>query len=309
MTDPFGFLNLDKPLGMTSHDVVNRVRRIYATRQIGHAGTLDPLATGVLIVCVGAATRLSDTVMHQTKRYRALVQFGSATDTYDAEGAVTLRGDPTVTAALTPDAVTTALAAFSGDIMQVPPAYSAIKIDGRKLYDRARAGETVIAPPRAVTIHAIELIGWEASDPAAPRATIEITCGAGTYIRSIAYDLGVVLETGAHLAGLIRTASGAFTLDNAVSLDALTADPHPTRHVITPAAALIGFTSVILDSSAIASIRQGKAIAAEFVFPPDVPVFAYDADRHLIAVVEARADGRLHPSKVFPAYLDSPDES
>jgi tRNA pseudouridine55 synthase len=182
-----GFLNIDKPIGMTSHDVVAKIRR--RARQlaghdikVGHAGTLDPLASGVLVVCLGSAARLSDQVMHTTKRYRATVHFGVTTETDDAEGAVTaafpLHG-------VDDEAIRRALNRFIGEIDQIPPMYSAIKQGGRKLYDLARAGKTVERAPRRVRIDALALLDWQP-----PTAVLDVVCSSGTYIRSLARDLG-----------------------------------------------------------------------------------------------------------------------
>ncbi|NDJ61826.1 MAG: tRNA pseudouridine(55) synthase TruB, partial [Chloroflexi bacterium] len=198
----FGFLNIDKPLGWTSHDVVAKLRRGLQIKKIGHAGTLDPLATGVLVICLGAATRLSEYVMDTTKRYRAVVHLGVTTDTYDAEGEITAQRPSDH---LSEADVRDALGAFVGALEQVPPMYSAIKQGGRKLYDLARAGEVVERPPRPVHIHALEVVAWQP-----PQVTLDVTCSPGTYIRSLAYDLGAALGVGAHLAGLMRTASGSF---------------------------------------------------------------------------------------------------
>ncbi len=219
MTTPFsGFLNINKPQGITSHDVVAQIRRGLKQRglgavKVGHAGTLDPMATGVLILCLGAATRLSDDVMHGEKQYRATLKFGETTDTYDAEGQTLITRDAS---ALTRDQIDAALPAFTGDILQVPPMYSAIKQGGKKLYDLARQGQTVEREPRTVTIRALEIVSWDS-----PSFILDVTCSAGTYIRSLAYDLGEALNVGAHLTGLIRTRSGAFALDHAFTLEDL----------------------------------------------------------------------------------------
>lgn len=255
-------------------------------KKIGHAGTLDPLATGVLILCVGAATRLSDYVMHGTKRYRARVKLGETTTTYDAEGdIVQVRDASRVTRA----DVEAALGAFVGEIDQIPPMYSAIKQGGRKLYDLARAGETVEREPRKVRIDAITLSDW-----AAPELVLDVTCGAGTYIRSLAYDLGEALGVGAHLTGLVRTASGRFMLENAVPLDRLLINP--AAYLVAPFAALQDFPALVLDAADAAEIAHGRSIlgAAE----DGTVIMAYDAGDRLIAVLEAE-DGRLKPQKVF----------
>lgn len=248
-----GFLNVDKPLGMTSHDVVAAVRRGLRVKKAGHAGTLDPLASGVLVVCVGAATRLSEYVMASDKRYRARVCLGVETETYDAEGAVTAARDAShVTRALFEQA----LGPLRGEIAQTPPMYSAVKQGGRRLYALARAGQTVERAARPVRIEALDVVDW-----APPLVTLEVVCSAGTYIRSLAHDLGAALGTGAHLAALVRLASGAFTLEDAVPLDALLADPEWTRRLAAPGAALAGWPVVALDAEALWRVAHGQALA------------------------------------------------
>ncbi len=266
--------------------MVARVRRASGEKKVGHAGTLDPLATGVLILCMGPATRLSDYVMHGTKRYRARVRLGATTTTYDAEGDIVATRDAS---AVTRADVEAALGAFVGNIEQIPPMYSAIKQGGRKLYDLARAGETVERAPRSVRIDAITLAEW-----LPPECTLDVTCSAGTYIRSLAFDLGEALGVGAHLAGLVRTASGRFTLENAVPLDTLLSDP--AAYLVAPSAALQDYPSLVIDVAAEAELRFGRAIVGEA--PDGAAVMAYDAVGRLVAVLEG-AGGRLKPQKVF----------
>ncbi len=289
MSDPSGFLNIDKPLGMTSHDVVARVRRALQIRKVGHAGTLDPLATGVLIVCVGAATRLSEYVMNSTKRYQARVHLGLETETYDAEGAVVADKDASH---LTQADVERALAAFLGPIDQLPPIYSAIKQGGRKLYQIARAGKTAELQPRRVTIHALDVIEWQP-----PFVSIAVTCSAGTYIRSLAHDLGAALDVGGSLNGLIRTASGRFTLSDAVPLDRLLADTDWPRHLVTPQTALTDWPRIRPDAERVAAIEHGRAIpAAEAV--DGTLALAIRPDESLVAVLKSFG-GLWVPEKVF----------
>src|SRR5690349_19143686 len=226
MTEPFGFLNIHKAQGMTSHDVVAKVRRGLKIKKVGHAGTLDPMATGVLVVCLGGATRLSEYVMQSTKRYRARVYLGATTDTYDAEGEVQLRRD---SSHITCADIESALAPFLGDIQQIPPMYSAIKQGGRKLYDLARAGDIVEREPRAVRIDSLEIIDWSP-----PEFTLDVTCSAGTYIRSLAYDLGEILGVGAHLSGLIRLASGRFKIEESQTLDGLLTAENWSQFIVSP---------------------------------------------------------------------------
>lgn len=284
-----GFLNIDKPLGMTSHDVVAQVRRGLKIRRVGHAGTLDPLATGVLVVCVGSATRLSEYAMASTKQYRARVRFGVVTTTYDAEGEIVRTADA---AHVTRDAVAAALPQFTGELMQLPPMYSAIKQGGRKLYELARAGEEVERQPRAVRIDALSLVDWQP-----PECTLDVTCSAGTYIRSLAYDLGEVLGVGAHLSGLTRTASGHFTLPDAVQLDGLFAADRWPAVLLPPDTPLQDWEAVHLDERSAHDILQGRSVAGA-QHPDGTLARGYDAQGRLLAVLLAEG-GKWRPHKVF----------
>ncbi len=298
---------------MTSHDVVAEVRRASRIKKVGHAGTLDPLATGVLILCVGGATRLSDYIMHGTKRYRATIRLGATTSTYDAEGEIVLLRDASRVARADVERI---LPSFLGEIEQIPPMYSAIKQGGRKLYDLAREGKTVEREARKVRIDSITVSQWDVAETGDTREQsvadsqalsdisnrrsgsefeAEIVCSAGTYIRSLAYDMGEALGVGAHLTGLIRTGSGVFTLENAVPLDTLLTDP--AKHLIAPFEALKDYPALVLDAAAEAEIVQGRSIDGGS-FTQEAVVMAYDAQKRLIAVLEAE-DGRLKPRKVF----------
>ena len=207
----FGFVNVYKPVGMTSHDVVAKLRKITGIKQVGHTGTLDPFAEGVLPVCIGKATRLIE-FLADDKEYLATVQFGKSTDTYDKDGSVIFSSDKKVTE----DDVKEALKFFEGEISQVPPIYSAIKVNGKKLYEYARSGKEVEIQPRRVVIENIELKSF---DKELQQAQILIKCSKGTYIRSIANDLGENLGCGAHLIRLIRTQAGKFRVENSVNLE------------------------------------------------------------------------------------------
>lgn len=209
--DLFGFLNIYKPVGMTSHDVVAVLRRITKIKQIGHTGTLDPFAQGVLPVCIGKSTRLIE-YLPDDKEYIATVQFGSATTTYDVEGEVTFTSDKKISA------IDIDLKPFEGEIEQFPPIYSAIKVNGKKLYEYAREGKEVEIKPRNVTIEKIELKNFNEQTQ---QAEILIKCSKGTYIRSIAHDLGQNLGVGAHLIKLVRTQAGKFRVENSVQLDGI----------------------------------------------------------------------------------------
>lgn len=213
----FGFLNVYKPRGMTSHDVVGVMRKLTGIRQIGHTGTLDPFAEGVLPICIGKATRLIE-YLSDDKEYLATIKFGADTSTYDLEGDVVEQFDTVVKK----DEVIKALKTFEGKISQMPPMYSAIKVNGKKLYEYARNGETVDVKPRDVIIYKIELKNFYESEQI---AEVLVKCSKGTYIRSIAYDLGKKMSTGAHLINLVRTQAGCFRIDESVKLDSLKENP------------------------------------------------------------------------------------
>jgi tRNA pseudouridine55 synthase len=286
----FGFLNIDKPLGITSHDVVAKIRRATKIKKVGHAGTLDPLATGVLVICIGAATRLSEYVMNSTKRYRATVFLGVVTDTYDAEGEIIRQTDASH---ISRDRVENSLQAFLGDIQQIPPIYSAIKQGGRKLYDVARSGETVELTSRPVRIEALKILEWSP-----PEFTLDVTCSAGTYIRSLAFDLGEALGTGAHLSGLTRMASGIFSLETALRLDDVLAAENWQEHLLSPRQALADWPVVELSDSDADHIRHGRSIDNSTLANEGLAMGFQGAE--LVTVLQA-ADGRWRPHKVFSA--------
>ena len=291
-----GFLNIDKPLQQTSHDVVAQVRRLTrreaGIKKVGHAGTLDPLASGVLVLCVGQATRLSEYAMSSTKQYRAQIALGVTTDTYDAEGTIVTERD---VSHITQADVEAVLPQFTGGIEQVPPMYSAIKQDGKKLYELARDGIDVERPPRPVTIHELSITAWDA-----PHVTIDVTCSSGTYIRSLAYDIGTVLGIGGHLAGLIRTRSGSFALADAIALDDLLAGGRGwQQHLIAPRHALQDWHSRALSDDEAQDIQHGRFITRTADDSADAYIMATMPDGHLLAVLENR-ETHWKPHKVFP---------
>ncbi|MFC2066294.1 tRNA pseudouridine(55) synthase TruB [Chloroflexota bacterium] len=208
-----GILNIDKPWGQTSFSIVAMVKRLSGERRVGHAGTLDPAATGVLPVCLGRGTRVIEFLVNATKTYRAQIELGVATDTYDASGEIIQEGDPS---GITREQLASALTAFRGSIQQVPPMYSAIKHHGRPLYELARAGIEIERKSRPVQVYRLELRDWQP-----PIATVEVECGKGTYIRSLAHDLGQSLGCGANLKSLVRSRCGLFDVKNAVSVPQL----------------------------------------------------------------------------------------
>jgi tRNA pseudouridine55 synthase len=274
-----GILNIDKPAGWTSHDVVGKVRRLLGQKSVGHAGTLDPLATGVLLVCAGQATRVSEYLMAGRKVYRATVQLGLTTDTCDIEGA------PIVTVPvpeLTHADLAQALGAFVGELVQIPPAFSAIKQAGVPAYRRARRGETVTLAARRVTIHQIELLAWQP-----PLVTLDVTCDPGVYIRSLARDLGAALGCGGALAGLRRLRSGRFGVEDAISLDALAEASQagqPDRCLHPLRAALYDLTPIIVDAEAAARLAHGQPIIGPAA-PATAERYALTAEGSVVAIL------------------------
>jgi tRNA pseudouridine55 synthase len=256
-----GILVLAKPTGPTSHDMVALIRRLSGTKRVGHGGTLDPFAAGVLPIFLGKATRVVEFHLGATKRYRATVCFGATSTTDDLEGELT----PVDTRAPTREALETVLPAFRGEIRQRPPVYSAIKVAGRRAYALARAGGAPDLASRLVTIHDLTLIDWDASDPARPIATLDVTCSAGTYIRAIARDLGESLGNGAYLGALTRTASGSFTLADALSVDvireAATAGEAALKALLRPVDdGLDMLPVVLLDAAEREAVTRGQFV-------------------------------------------------
>jgi tRNA pseudouridine55 synthase len=290
-----------KPVGPTSHDVVGLVRRLAATKRVGHGGTLDPFASGVLPVFLGRATRLVEYHLGDRKRYRATVCFGASSTTDDLEGALTPAAGP----APSRSSVEAALAGFRGPIEQRPPAYSAIKVAGRRAYALARAGETVELAARAVTIHAIEILAWDESTPGEPVAIVDVECSAGTYIRSLARDLGEAVGNAAYLGALTRTASGPFDLAAATDLDAIRAaaadGPAAVEALLLPIDAGLDLATVAVPDATLVAIARGQAIGVPAGTPalePDTPVRLVDATGRLVAI--ARLTGtKLAPDKVL----------
>jgi tRNA pseudouridine55 synthase len=253
-----GVLVVDKPIGLTSHDVVQIIRRGTGIRRAGHTGTLDPRASGVLVVLVGPAVRLSEYVSASDKRYQATIHLGSSTDTYDAEGRIT--GSSPVDN-ITEEKFDEALQKFVGEIEQVPPPYSAIKVKGRKAYEMAREGEEVDLEPRTIQVYSLDVLEW-----APPEAVIDVYCSSGTYVRSLAHDLGKALGCGAHLIGLRRTKSGRFTLRDAVPLRRLQEafDAGNWYKYLIPAAEALGdWPMVELNSEQVELVRHGHRVPAD----------------------------------------------
>lgn len=286
-----GYVVVDKPAGWTSHDVVARVRRVLGERRVGHAGTLDPAAVGVLPVAVGLATRTVEYLAGSDKSYRADVTFGVVTDSSDVDGVVTDIADASC---LTPARLEMLLQSFLGSQMQTPPMHSAVKVGGERLYHLAREGRSVKVPPRQVTIHALDIIDWRP-----PTLTLDVTCSKGTYVRSLARDLGRKAGTGAFLSHLVRTRSGPFSLDDAVSLDDL-AELHETLGwaglAFHPDWVLQDRAAVVLDEHESRCWTTGQRVACDAIISGMVRV--YDADGTWLGVGEAEA-GVIRSTKVI----------
>ena len=288
-----GVLVIDKPVGLTSHDVVQIIRRGTGIRRAGHTGTLDPRASGVLVVLVGPAVRLSEYVSASDKRYQATIRLGSSTDTYDSEGRVTNRASVDH---LTEDNFFDILQTFVGEIEQVPPPFSAVKVKGRKAYEMAREGEEVDLAPRKIQVYSLDILEW-----APPEVVVDVYCSSGTYVRSLANDLGKSLGTGAHLIGLRRTKSGRFTLRDAVPLRRLKEafDSGDWYKYLIPAADALGDWPIVeLDADQVELVRHGHRVPGE----PGSQGWARGISQQgdLVALLELDAEtNEWQPRKVF----------
>lgn len=289
----FGAIVIDKPSGWTSHDVVARMRRLAATRRIGHLGTLDPMATGVLPLLLGPATRLARFFGGEEKVYEGVIRFGFSTSTYDAEGDPTSEAKPCV---VDRDAIQDLIAQrFLGEIEQIPPAVSAKKIGGTPAYKLARQNKPVELKPVTVTVHEFRILDAE-----------PVRCGPGTYVRSLAHDLGAAVGVGAHLASLRRHASGSFTLGQAISLEdaaELSADGRLQERLIPAAELLPEIPREIVDDALIRNIREGRDFnASPFLETGNSTLLKAVSRRgELIAIGERKLHRLYHPVIVFPA--------
>jgi tRNA pseudouridine55 synthase len=308
----WGFLNINKPLRATSRDIVNRVSRSAKSRKVGHTGTLDPLAQGVLVVGIGPATRLTEHVQSTRKGYLARFRLGQTSTTDDAEGELT----PQIPTNHISDAnIRAVLRNFLGTIQQIPPRFSAIHVSGRRAYDLARAGAEFELAARPVEIHAIELLSFRDSE-----IELRIECGSGTYVRSIGRDLGEMLGCGAYMTALTRTLVGPFRIEESLALDQFTGPPtfeELQPHLISPTVIFPLEQRVVVASATILRVRQGQTIGRSDLiegsmwgqateFSPALPYCIVDESGAMIALAEHRLEtGRLHPKLVVPQELDA----
>lgn len=284
-----GLLNINKPPGWTSRDVVNRVERLVRPAKAGHAGTLDPLATGVLVVCVGSATRLIEYVQGGRKKYRATFLLGRESDTEDVSGNVMLFADAPIPKR---EAIVAALPGFVGALLQRPPAYSALKVQGKRAYALARQGKAVELAPRPIEIFALSLVGY-----AYPELVLDVECSSGTYVRSLGRDIALALGTRALMSGLVRTAVGPFTIGAAIDLAELTA-ADTSAHLQPMTLAVSHLPSITLIAEQVTHATQGKRLTLAESFAAD-EIAALDASGRLVAIL-SRAGDHWRPAKVFP---------
>ncbi|MEX0912083.1 MAG: tRNA pseudouridine(55) synthase TruB [Gemmatimonadota bacterium] len=291
MSAPNGVLPVDKPTGPTSHDVVSLARRALGVRRIGHTGTLDPFASGLLLLCIGPATRLAEYLTGLPKRYTAALRLGVATDTDDRDGSPIMTSDDW--ASLSEAEVVEALSKQAGDILQVPPRYSAKKIAGERMYVAARRGDHVVAEPVRVTISLIQLIRFEP-----PEVEFEVECSTGTYIRAIARDIGSELGVGAHLTALRRTRIGDWDVADAIDTDALADAASVSTALVAPADAVKHLPRVTVTEADRETVLHGGSLSLDPPVPSSGPIALMSDAGDLLAIAEARG-ARLQPRKVF----------
>ncbi|KXK33078.1 MAG: tRNA pseudouridine synthase B [Candidatus Hinthialibacteria bacterium OLB16] len=304
-----GILNIDKPKGLTSHDVVDLIRRATRQRQVGHAGTLDPIATGVLPLCLGNATKLSEFLTAEEKEYRLVCRFGLETDTQDITGEVLKQvegADPGL------EQIEQALENFRGEIQQIPPMVSAKRHQGKRLYDLARQGIEVEREPIQVRIHEIEILGYNAPD-----LEIRVLCSKGTYVRTLCHDIGRMLGCGAVMAGLVRTKCGDMKVEESVDVACLKDPASVQQHLLSPDVVLVKFPAVVIQDMEIRSwmtgrsIRSGAILSATSEYPRDAMLRIKSRDGRLVGLGKSLFDSSqiarlggdlevLKPVRVFP---------
>ena len=283
----FGLLNIYKPRGLTSHDVVSHLRRVTKVKQIGHTGTLDPFAEGVLPVCIGKATRLIE-YLNDDKEYLATIQFGQSTTTYDLEGEVCQTFDRQISQ----EEIVEGLKSFQGEISQIPPIYSAIKVNGKKLYEYARKGEEVQISPRKVFIEKIQLVSFDKENQT---ADILIKCSKGTYIRSIANDLGKLLNSGGYLTKLVRTQAGKCFVENSICLDEIDCIEKIRQDLINPVD-LIDFPKLVISDDEHKKVIHGMPLKNKSIKHGDFVILIYNGYINAVAIA---CDDEIRVKKVF----------
>ncbi|MEZ6070243.1 MAG: tRNA pseudouridine(55) synthase TruB [Pirellulales bacterium] len=286
----FGLINLDKPAGITSRQAVDRVKRLVGRAKIGHCGTLDPLASGVLVVCIGPATRLAEFVQRQTKRYRATFLLGRTSPTDDVDGEVSEIPDAPQPSR---DEVVATAQELTGQILQRPPSHSALKVAGKRAYELARAGQTVELAARPVDVYS-----WDIVDYAYPELVVDVACSKGTYVRALGRDLAESLGTGAVMSALVRKAVGAFHVNDAVSPETLTR-ANLTDFLLPPSLAVVDLPHVELDADQIAMVRHGGKLPASITSPDCQELAAFNDAGQLLALLTRATDRRFKPSVNF----------
>jgi tRNA pseudouridine55 synthase len=295
-----GILVVAKPAGPTSHDVVALVRRLAATKRVGHGGTLDPFASGVLPIFLGHGTRLVEYHLADRKGYRATICFGASSTTDDLEGELTAAPGPSPDRA----GMEAALAASVGTVLQRPPAYSAVKVAGRRAYAMARAGEAITLAPREVTFHALDLVSWDDTDPERPIAVVDVVCSAGTYVRALARDIGEALGSAAYLGALVRTASGPFVLEEAVPLEeirtAAAESPAGLLPLLRPIdAGLEDLPEVALTGEETQQVARGQFVRPSAGLSEPAELYRLRGPDGSLVAIASVSGNRLAPDKVF----------
>lgn len=297
ITDGFdmdGILNINKAIGMTSHDVVAKIRKLLKQKRVGHAGTLDPAASGVLPICVGQGTRVAEYLSESGKAYQAEILFGIVTDTYDAEGSIVRIAD---VSNLTLTEIEAILPQFLGPQMQLPPRYSAIKLQGQPAYKRMRSGEEITLEARPIELYQLQILDWQP-----PRLTLTVQCSKGTYIRSLAYDLGERLGYGAHLSALIRTRSGPFVLSESVTLERIAEaiEQGTLEHLVSPADTVLQqYPALHLDAATVERVLHGNAFRHDEQSHTAL-ARVYDTQGRFLAIAAWDAEHQMwQPKKVF----------
>lgn len=287
-----GVVSIHKTAGVTSHDVVDQVRRVFSQKRVGHAGTLDPMATGVLVVCLGKATRIVEYLSVGEKEYRAVLTLGTTTDTQDSTGNVITTSDASH---VTLDALRDSLQQFIGEIQQIPPMVSAVKHQGERLYKLAREGKTVERAARSVTVRSIDINDFRPGSCA--EAEIVVKCTSGTYIRTLCADIGDALGCGGMMSGLVRTRVGRFALDESVHVETLAESP--SNYVISMAEALSDMPHIVLDEDGLRRIGHGMEVAAPDKLYSGTTVRMLSSDGELAAIGAVVEPGVARPRKVL----------